>query len=389
MPHVFVPKERAPGERRVAATPETVKKLVGLKCEVVVEAGAGEGAGRSDADYVAAGAAIATDIGGQWRTADIVLKVTPLADSVALGGHEADAPKEGAIVACLCRPHRHLDVVRRLRDRKVSALALELIPRITRSQSMDVLSSQASIAGYKAALLAANRVPRYFPMLMTAAGTVKPARVVVIGAGVAGLQAIATCRRLGAVVEVSDVRAAAKEEAESLGARFIQVPQDERGEGQGGYAKEMKEEFLRRQREVLAERIAASNAVITTALVPGRPAPKLVSQEMVEGMRPGSVVVDLAGEEGGNCALSRPDEEVVHRGVAVLAPTHLPSEAAEDASMLLARNVLNLLQLVIDKDGRTVLNLEDEIVAGTLLTHAGEVRHDRTREALQAQEGAA
>lgn len=379
MVQVFVPKERAERERRVAATPETVGKLASDHCKVIVEAGAGEASGISDADYEAAGAEVVARAIASWSTADIVAKVGPL------DAEEAGALKEGSIVVGLCKPHRHLETVKTLMGRKVSALALELIPRTTRAQSMDVLSSQANIAGYKAALVAAARSPRYFPMFMTAAGTVKPSRVVVIGAGVAGLQAIATCRRLGAVVEVSDIREAAKEEAESLGARFIEVPKmEEGGEGEGGYAKEMKEDFLRRQREILAARIAASNIVITTALIPGRPAPRLVSQEMVEGMKAGSIVVDLAGEEGGNCALSKADEEIVHKGVTVLAPTDLPSQLAQDASMLFARNVLNLLKLVVTDEG-AVLDLQDEIIDGALLTHQGEVRHAPTREKLEGE----
>ena len=380
MVQVFIPKERAAREQRVAATPETVGKLASEHCKVFVEAGAGEAAGVSDAGYEAAGAEVVSDPAAMWSSADVIAKVGPL------DAQEAGALKVGAVVACLCKPHRNLDTVRTLMAREVSVLALELIPRTTRAQSMDVLSSQANIAGYKAALLAASRATRYFPMFMTAAGTVKPSRVVVIGAGVAGLQAIATCRRLGAVVEVSDIRAAAKEEAESLGARFIELPEvkdsEGRGEGAGGYAKEMKEDFLRRQREILAERIAASNAVITTALIPGRPAPRLVSKEMVEGMNAGGIVVDLAGEEGGNCELSKADEEVVHNGVRILAPTDLASQLAQDSSMLFSRNVLNLLKLVVRQEG-VVLDLEDEIIAGALLTHQGEVRHAPTRGQLE------
>ena len=377
MVQVFIPKEVGERERRVAATAETVSKLSGDHCAVIVEAGAGDAAGILDEDYAAAGAEVVSSDAAPWSTADVIAKVGPLSQA------EAEQIKEGAVVACLCKPHRNLDVVQTLRDRKVSTLSLELIPRTTRAQSMDVLSSQANIAGYKAALLGAARAPRYFPMFMTAAGTVKPSRVVVIGAGVAGLQAIATCRRLGAIVEVSDIREAAKEEAESLGARFIEVPKDEEGgEGQGGYAKEMKEDFLRRQREILAQRIAASNVVITTALIPGRPAPRLVSKDMVEGMKPGGVVIDLAGEEGGNCELSEADAEVVHGGVTILAPTDLASQLSVDASMLIARNIKNLLDLVIGEAGIT-LDVEDEIIDGALLTHGGEVRHAPTREKLE------
>jgi NAD(P) transhydrogenase subunit alpha len=259
---------------------------------------------------------------------------------------------------------------------------MELVPRITRAQSMDALSSQASIAGYKAVLLAASRLRKYFPLLMTAAGTVAPARVVVMGAGVAGLQAIATARRLGAVVEVSDIRPAVKEEVESLGGRFIELPMEESGEGEGGYAKQMTEDFLRRQREIVAKRVAASDVVITTALVPGKKAPTLVTQEMVESMHPGSVIVDLAVEQGGNCVLSKADEEVVHDDVLILGPANLASQMPADASTLYARNVLALLQLTLS-DGAVVVDTDDEVIAGTLVTHGGEVVHPPTAQQLE------
>jgi NAD(P) transhydrogenase subunit alpha len=260
---------------------------------------------------------------------------------------------------------------------------MELIPRITRAQSMDALSSQASIGGYRAVLLAAWRLPKYFPLLMTAAGTIAPARVVIMGAGVAGLQAIATARRLGAVVEVSDVRPVVKEQVESLGGKFIPLPEMPSGEGQGGYAREMGEEFLRRQREIVKKHLSAANAAITTALVPGKRAPILITADMVEAMRPGSVIVDLAVEQGGNCELSQPDREVVHNGVLILGPSNLPAGMPTDASGLYAKNVLALLQ-EIAKDGSVTINTADEVLAGCLLTHDGAVLHQPTAELLQA-----
>ena len=368
MAKVFVPKESRPGETRVAATPETVKRLAAAGLEVVVETGAGEAAYFADAAYEAAGARLERDGTAAWRSADAVLKVAPLTPE------ETGALRSGAVVVGLLAPYRERETVERLAAGGVTALAMELVPRITRAQPMDALSSQASIAGYKAALLAAARLPRYFPLMMTAAGTIPPARVVVMGAGVAGLQAIATARRLGAVVEVSDVRAAVKEQVESLGGRFIELPQAESGEGAGGYAREMGEEFLARQRQIVAERVAAADAVVTTALVPGRPAPRLVTNAMVEAMRPGSVVVDLAIEQGGNCEPSEADREVLHGGVLVLAPSNLAATVPHHASTLYARNVQALFQLLL-RDGKLAVDPSDEIVAGCLLTHQGEVRH--------------
>ncbi len=370
---VFVPKERRPGETRVAATPETVKKLIKQGLAVAVEPGAGDRSFFTDAAYEAAGATLAA--GGAWGDADVVLTVgPPPADAAA-------RLKNGAVLVGLLAPHQNLDLVRTLADRKVSALAMELVPRISRAQTMDALSSQASIAGYKAVLLAANRLPKYFPLLMTAAGTIPPAKVVVMGAGVAGLQAIATAKRLGAQVEVSDIRAAVKEQVESLGGKFIELPMEESGEGAGGYAKEMGEDFLRRQREIVARHLAAADVVITTALVPGKPAPKLVSEEMVAGMKDGAVIVDLAVEQGGNCALSRADEEVVAGGVLILGPSNLAAEMPHDASTFYARNVLALLAGMVS-DGTVSLDLGDEVVDGALLTHQGEVRHAATAERL-------
>ena len=378
---VFVPKERRAGETRVAATPDTVKKLVKENVEVLVETNAGAAASFLDKAYEAAGAKLVSDIKEAWATADVVLKVTEAADNPELGKHEADALKSGAVLVGLMSPHRNVDMVRRLVANKVSTLAMELVPRITRAQSMDVLSSQANIAGYKAVLLAAANLPKYFPLLMTAAGTIQPARVVIMGAGVAGLSAIATARRLGAVVEVSDIRPAVKEQVKSLGAKFIDLPNLESGEGQGGYAKEMSAEFIAKQQAILKARIAQADVVITTALIPGRPAPRLVTADMVEAMKPGSVIVDLAVEQGGNCELSELNKTVIKHGVKIIGEANLAASLPYDASTLFSRNVLSLL-LLIAKGGELKLDVNDEVIKGTLLTHDGEIWHAPTKDAI-------
>lgn len=377
MPNVFIPRERRRGETRVAATPETVKKMVKSGLEVTLERGAGEFAFFRDADYEAAGARLEDDAARGWSAADVVLKV------VAPDPSEAAGLRSGALLIGLLAPHREPDLVRLLAGRGATSLAMELIPRITRAQTMDALSSQANIGGYKAVLLAALHLPKYFPLLMTAAGTIKPARVVIMGAGVAGLQAVATARRLGAIVEVSDIRPAVKEQVQSLGARFIELPLAESGEGQGGYAREMGEDFLRRQREIVQQHLSQADAVITTALIPGRPAPKLVTTEMVNAMRPGAVIIDLAVEQGGNCELSQADQQVIHGGVIILGPSNLPATMPHDASSLYARNVNALLQLLW-KDGKLTVDPADEVIAGSLLTHEGRVAHGPTAERLSA-----
>ncbi len=371
MTTLFVPKEIAEGEWRVAATPETVKKYVKAGLEVDVESGAGEGSSILDQRYADAGATVVADATVAWGGADIVVKAG--VPSVS----EVSRLKAGAVLVSFMAPHRHLDVVRKLAEAKVTTLAMELIPRTTRAQTMDALSSQANIAGYKAVLLAATRLGKYFPLLMTAAGTVPPAKVVIMGAGVAGLQAIATAKRLGAVVEVSDVRAAAKEQVESLGGKFIELPMQESGEGAGGYAKEMSEDFLRRQREIVMQHLQKADVVICTALVPGKRAPILVSDEALKLMRPGAVVVDLAVTEGGNCTQSKADQEVVWNGVHILAPSNLAATMAEDASVVYSRNVYALVMNFV-KDGAVALDLADEINAGSLLTHDGAVTHAPT-----------
>jgi len=370
---VWVPKEIAAGETRVAATPEAVKRYVKEGLDVAVEAGAGELAFVPDERFQDAGARVVS--APEWGAADLVLKVAP----PTLG--EAGALRAGAAVVGFFAPHKNVPLVRALLDKKVSALAMELVPRITRAQKMDALSSQASIAGYKAVLLAAGRLPRYFPMLMTAAGTIPSAKVVIMGAGVAGLQAIATAKRLGAVVWVSDVRPAVKEQVASLGGKFIDLPMQESGEGKGGYAKEMSNEFLEKQQAIIGEHIASADAVITTAQIPGKPAPRLVTAAMVERMRPGSIVVDLAAEQGGNCELTEPGKDVLKHRVTIIGHTNLPATMPLDASTLYARNVLELV-LHIVKGGKLTFDLEDDITKGTLLTHGDKVIHGPTAELI-------
>jgi len=369
MPTIFVPKETAPGERRVAAVPETVKRLVGAKFTIQIEAGAGDAAGFPDDAFTAVGAQIVTDPRAAWGSADAVFRVqAPRADEVG-------RMKHGAMLFALLDPFRNLALDKQLADQGVVAFAMELVPRTTRAQAIDVLSSQASIAGYKAVVIAAARLGKYFPLLMTAAGTIQPARIVIIGAGVAGLQAIATAKRMGAVVEVSDVRPAVKEQVESLGGRFIELPELESGEGQGGYAKELTPEFLAKQREILTARVHQADVVITTAQVPGKKAPTLLTREMVEGMKPGGVVIDIAAAQGGNCELTKADEEVVHHGVLILGPSNLAATVPQDASLLYARNLHTLLKLVTTKEGALQLPEKDEVVDGTCLCRDGKVTH--------------
>ena len=380
MTKVFVAEESRAGETRVAAVPETVKRLVALGLEVLVQRGAGRRAGFPDEAYEAAGARLA---GGEAEgEADLVLRVQPPTVE------EAARLREGTVLVSFLQPSSHPEVVRALRERRVTALAMDLVPRITRAQSMDALSSQATIAGYKAALLGATHLKKICPLLMTAAGTVPPARAVVFGAGVAGLMAIATARRLGCVVEATDVRLAAKEQVESLGARFIDVPGMEDMEGAGGYAKEQSEDFLRRQREEVAKRVAEADLVITTALIPGRRAPLLVDAAMVRSMRPGSVIVDMAVETGGNCELSLPGEVVEREGVTIVGLPNLAATVPQHASELYAKNVLALIKGFV-KGGTLTLDFEDEVLAGCRLAHGGELTHPLAQAALSAPEATA
>jgi NAD(P) transhydrogenase subunit alpha len=382
MLRVLVAKESTEGETRVAATPETVKAIIKAGLSVSVEAGAGASAFISDEDFRAAGAEVAADAKAAWAVADIVLKVGNLEARAGLGD-EASAAKPGAVVIGFLAPYKADAAIRQMVSGNVTSLPMELVPRITRAQKMDALSSQASIAGYKAVLLAAANLPKYFPLLMTAAGTVKPAHVVIMGAGVAGLQAIATAKRLGAVVEASDIRPETKEQIESLGGKFIPLPDmGEGGSGAGGYAREVSAQFLERQQAIVGEHIARANVVVTTALVPGRPAPKLVPTWMVEKMKPGAVIVDLAVEQGGNCELSELGKDVRKHGVLIIGQANLPASLPADASMLYARNVLALLQNIVTKEGALNIDLEDEVTKGTLLTHQGKILHEPTRARL-------
>jgi NAD(P) transhydrogenase subunit alpha len=365
-------KERREGEARVAASPDTVKKYKALGLDVVVQAGAGKGANFSDPDYQAAGATIASDAGQALSGADIVLAVRgPEADEIA-------AMKKGAVLAALLAPYTEKDTAAKLAAQGVDAFAMEFLPRISRAQAMDVLSSQANLAGYKAVIDAAATFGRAMPMMMTAAGTIAPARVLVMGAGVAGLQAIATARRLGAIVSATDVRPATKEQVESLGATFVAVMDDEFKQAQtaAGYAKEMSKEYQAKQAQLIADTIRKQDIVITTALIPGRKAPVLVTAEMVQTMKPGSVIVDLAAEQGGNCPLTKPGEVTVVHGVTIMGYTNLPSRLAADTSSLYARNLLNFVSLIVDKKtGALALNWDDEIVKGAGLTRDGQIVH--------------
>ena len=365
-------KERRQGETRVAATPETVKKFKGLGLDLVVETNAGAGAKFSDADFTAAGASIVPDAGMALSDADIVLKVRGPDDG------EIAKMKRGAVLAALLAPYTEKETIAKLAGQGVAAFAMEFIPRISRAQAMDVLSSQANLAGYKAVIDAAATFGRAMPMMMTAAGTIAPARVLIMGVGVAGLQAIATARRLGAIVSATDVRPATKEQVESLGATFVAVIDDEfkQAETAAGYAKEMSKEYQAKQAALIAETIKKQDIVITTALIPGRKAPVLVSEEMVKTMKPGSVIVDLAVEQGGNCPLSRPDQVVEAFGVIIMGYTNLPARLASDTSSLYARNLFNFVALIVDKKtGALALNWDDEIVKGAGVTRDGEIVH--------------
>jgi NAD(P) transhydrogenase subunit alpha len=364
------------GERRVAAVPETVAKMKAAGLDVVVQKDAGAAAFLPDEEYVAKGATIAPDAASVLSGADVVLKVQPpTLDEVAT------LPGGSALISFL-PPSASMPVIQALAERKVTAFSLELVPRTSRAQSMDALSSQALVAGYRCVLIAAQRLPKFLPMFVTSAGTVPPAKVLVLGAGVAGLQAIATARRLGAVVEAYDVRAAAKDEVKSLGATFIELPLETQ-EGTGGYAREQSDDFLRRQRELLGQRVAVADIVITTAAIPGRKAPVLVTEEMVAGMRAGSVIVDLAAETGGNCPLSRPGEDVISaNGVTIHGVRNVPASLPLNASQLLSRNIVTLLLLMV-KDGAFVPDFADDIVAGCCVTHDGQVVHPVARELLE------
>jgi NAD(P) transhydrogenase subunit alpha len=368
---VGVPKEIRAGEQRVALVPDVVKKLNAMGVSVSLAIGAGELAGHGDADYAAD---IVQDEAALLGSADIVLTVNPLQ------APQIEKLKDGAILIGYLNPWGDLERFTRLKQKNISAFSMELIPRISRAQAMDALSSQASIAGYKAVLIASTLLGKFFPMLTTAAGTVRPSKVLVIGAGVAGLQAIATARRLGAIVEGYDVRAAVKDQVESLGAKFVDI--DIKAEGAGGYARELTAEEKAQQQAILARHVAAADVLITTAAIPGRPSPKIISREMVEGMKGGSVIVDLAAEGGGNCELTRPGETLLHHRVKIHGPINVPSTVSGHASELYAKNLLNLLGLLI-KDGQIHIDLEDQILKDSLITHGGAIVNAQVREKVE------
>lgn len=370
-----IPRERQEGEARVAASPETVKKLVGLGLDVTVETGAGEHASFADALYADAGAKIAASEAEALKDADLVFKVrAPLDEEIGL-------MKRGAMLAAILTPYDDKARIRKYADAGINAFAMEFMPRITRAQSMDVLSSQSNLAGYKAVINAAAAFTRAMPMMMTAAGTVAPARTFIMGVGVAGLQAIATAKRLGCIVSATDVRSATKEQVESLGGTFVMVESEESGDAAGGYAKEMSEDYKRAQAALVAEHIKKQDIVITTALIPGRPAPVLVTEEMVRSMKPGSIIVDLAVERGGNCPLSEPGKTVRKHGVTIIGDLNVAGQLAVDASALYAKNLLNFITPLIDKETKSLkINWEDEIITGTALTRDGQVIHPAFRE---------
>ena len=376
--NVVIPKETSDNETRVAATPGSIKELVKAGLSVMVETQAGIKSYISDTDYKNAGAAIIESKEELLSKADILLKVLPpTLDQIVLL-----QPK--SIVVSFCQTTIDIDTVKALKEQSVTGFSMHLIPRTTLAQKMDALSSQANIAGYKAVLIAASKLGVYMPLLMTAAGTIRPAKVLVLGAGVAGLQAIATAKRLGAQVEAFDVRPIVKEQVESLGAKFIEVDSidDSEGVGDGGYAKETSEDYKNRQQKLIHDHISKSDVVVTTALIPGKPAPKLISESMVNSMKPGSIIMDLASENGGNCDLTKKDEIITHNGVTIDGSSNIPGSMPVHASELYAKNITSFLTYMIE-DGELKLNLDDEIISGSMYTHLGEVTHEPTQEAIK------
>ncbi len=366
------------GERRVALVPATIQRLVQPDWHFLVEAKAGEGSYINDQDYSDAGAAVVADRAELWGHADVILKVAPPSQA------EIEQMCPGTALISFLNPLGDPELIEALAARQITAFSMELIPRTSRAQSMDALSSQAGIAGYKAVLLGAAALPKFFPMLTTAAGTIRPAKVFVMGAGVAGLQAIATARRLGAIVEAFDIRPAVKEEVQSLGAKFVDIDLGEDTVAEGGYAKEVSEAAQAKTQAVLSDRIAQADVVITTAQVPGKRAPILVTAAMVEGMQPGSVIVDLAANQGGNCEVTEPGKDINYHGITIIGPTNLPSSMPVHASQLYAKNVATLLEYLI-KDNGLNLDFEDDIVDATCVTHGGEIRNPRVKAALNIE----
>lgn len=379
---IAVAKEIVEGERRVALVPTTVAQLVNAGFEVWVEKGAGEKSFFPDTSYEEAGAKVIADAEKLWRESDVLLKVR--APYKRENRNEVEMLHEGSVLIGFLNPFGNPTLIKEIAEKKITSFSLELMPRISRAQSMDALTSQASIAGYKAAIIGADTLGKFFPMLTTAAGTIAPAKVLVIGAGVAGLQAIATARRLGALVEAFDIRPEVKEEVESLGAKFLMVELEEETTAEGGYAKEVSEEAKRREREMLIEHVRQSDVVITTALVPGKKAPLLLTKEMVEGMKPGSVIVDMAAEQGGNCELTKAGKEVVYNDVTIVGPVNLPSSMPIHASQMYSKNISTFL-LHLTKDGKLNLDFSDDIINSTCLTHEGIIRNEKVREAVERE----
>ena len=377
---VAVAKELAAGESRVALIPDVVSRLVDRGFEILVESGAGDRAYFTDEQYEAAGASVLADTARVWSEADAIVKVAPPAEA------EIAQMRSGSVVIGFCNPLGAPETIAQLADRGVTTFAMELIPRTSRAQSMDALSSQAGLAGYNAVLLAASSLPKFFPMLTTAAGTIRPAKVFVIGAGVAGLQAIATSRRLGAVVEAFDIRPAVKEEVQSLGAKFVEVKLEEETVAAGGYAREISDDSKRRTQETIADRVAQSDVVITTAQVPGKVAPRIVTDAMIAAMKPGSVVVDLAANQGGNCEGSESGRTVFRHGVTIVGAENLPATMPVHASQTYAKNIATLLQLAQGENGEFALDFDDDIIDSACITHAGEIRNDRVRSLVESSQ---
>lgn len=383
-----VPKEIIPGEHRVALIPDSVQQLVKKGVQVLVEAGAGQGSSFLDEAYVNAGATIVPTAAELYAQSDMICKVARPVVNPDTGKSEIDMMKPGAVLLTFFSPLVNHDLVDQLAEKRITSFSMDAIPRTTRAQSMDALSSMSTVAGYKAVLLAADNMGKFFPLLMTAAGTVPPVRVFVLGAGVAGLMAIATARRLGAVVEAYDVRPVVKEQVESLGAKFVEVPIAEQTQTAGGYATQLSDEARQKAVEILHKHVKDSDVVITTALIPGRPAPEMVTEAMVKDMKPGSVIVDLAAENGGNCALTEPGCDFIRYNVRIIGPLNVPSSMPIHSSQLYSKNMSNLLALMLTKEGDFTLNMEDDIVAGTLITHDGAVKHEGVMKSMEAAAGA-
>jgi NAD(P) transhydrogenase subunit alpha len=372
-----VPREMTPGERRVSIVPEVVAKLSKSGFAVTVETGAGSFAYYGDEDYEKAGARIVKDRNALLSTANIVTVVQPPVAS------DVNMMSPGTVVVGFMAPFKNVAGIRAMKDRGITAFSMELVPRITRAQGMDALSSQATVGGYKAALMSADNAPKFFPMLTTAAGTIRPAKVLVLGAGVAGLMAIATAKRLGAMVEAYDVRRAAGEQVRSLGAKFLELQIN--AEGAGGYARELTPEEKKQEEVMVKEAVAQADAVITTANVPGRKAPRLVTKEMVQSMKSGSIIIDLAAESGGNCELTKPDELVIEMGVSIIGPSNLPGQIPYHASQMYSKNLQAFLSLLVDKEGKLVEDFTDEILTSSLLVHKGEIKNSTSREMVEGK----